>query len=94
MIKASGITTAAAVALVGTGYGGVEFLDTRYATAQSMEQLSVDIWYGQYFDRLDDLQESEAEGNEELAELYREQIARLLAKICAVEPAFKPCKDD
>ena len=93
MIKATGISVAAAVSLFGAGWGGLQGLDARYAASGAVQQLSVDIWYGQFFDRLDDLQETQAEGNDELAEVYRRQLQRLLAKICAVEPEFEYCED-
>jgi len=96
--KGQGITAASLVAAIPIVLGADAALDARYqpvgeyVTVSQMQDLSVDIWYGQFFDRLDDLDESKAEGNDRLVDLYTRQLQRLLAKICAVEPEFEYCE--
>ena len=86
------IATAAGIfALIGTVWGGVTALDYRYAPAGKVEEMSLDIWYGQYYDRLDDYDEAVAEGNRELAEEYKRQMERIKAKICEVDPEWERC---
>ena len=102
--KTQGITAASLVAAIPLVWGGTATLDSRYAGAkdlnhheqvasESMQEISLDIWYGQFFDRLDDLDESKAEGNQKLVRVYERQIQRLLAKICAAEPTFEYCDE-
>jgi len=51
----------------------------------------VSIWYGQYYDRLDDFDEATEEKNEDLAEEYARQMEKLKANICAVDDAWERC---
>ena len=50
--------------------------------------------YGQYYDRLDDRDESLAEGNHELAAEYERQMERLKAKICEHDPEWERCDQE
>lgn len=54
-------------------------------------ELRVEQWYGQFYDRLDDRDESIDEGNEQLAAEYERQMERLRAKICEHDPEWERC---
>lgn len=96
--KTQGITAASLIAAIPLVWGGTAALDNKYqpageyVTVGELKQLSVDIWYGQFFDRLDDYDESVAEGNEQLARVYKRQLQRLLAQICEEDPEFEYCE--
>ena len=91
--KITGITAASVLAAVPVTWGGLEFFDSRYAMAVEVQQVATDMWYGQYYDRLDDYEEALDEGREELAAEYKRQMERLKAKICAREPEWERCGD-
>jgi len=73
----------------------VLFAFNTFATAEEVErevgELKLDIWYGQYYDRLDDYDEALAEGNEELAREYERRLEQLAAKICKADPEWERC---
>lgn len=91
LTSAKGITAASLLAAIPLTWGGLEAMDTRYAAASEVKQMAVDIWYGQYYDRLDDYDEAIDEGREELAREYKRRMERLKAKICAIEPEWERC---
>ena len=87
--------TVAAVAYMFSHFVSAEDLDA--AEEKFQEQvvlLSTDIWYGQFYDRLDDYDEADAEGNEELAKEYMRQMERMKAKICEEDPEWERCDDE
>lgn len=59
--------------------------------AEHVSDIKLDQWYGQYYDRLDDRDESIEEGNDALAAEYERQMERLRAKICEVDPEWERC---
>ena len=65
-----------------------------FASAAEVEEIKLDIAYGQFYDRLDDYDEALAEGNEALAAEYKRQMERLKAKICEADPEWERCDDD
>jgi hypothetical protein len=67
---------------------------TQFASASEVEDIQVNIAYGQFYDRLDDYDEAVAEGNEELAKEYKRQMERLRAKICESDPEWERCDGD
>lgn len=70
---------------------GVLWMFNTFASAAEVDELKVSIWYGQYYDRLDDYDEAVAEGNQALAEEYKRQMERLKAKICEADPSWERC---
>lgn len=72
----------------------VVYMFNTFATASDVAEISLSIWYGQYYDRLDDRDEAVDEGNEELAKEYARQMEMLLAKICEADPEWQRCDDD
>lgn len=77
-------------AVTGT-VGAVLWMLSTFASASDLLELQVDILYGQYYDRLDDYDESLAEGNEALAAEYARQLEKLKAKICEEDPEWERC---
>jgi hypothetical protein len=70
------------------------FMFSTFATASEVEEIKLDIAYGQYYDRLDDYEEALAEGRPALAAEYRRQMERLRANICEQDPEWERCDED
>lgn len=81
------------IGIGGTVAAAIVWVYATFATAAEVEDLRTDIAYGQYYDRLDDRDESLAEGNEELAAEYERQMERLKAKICESDPEWERCDE-
>lgn len=71
----------------------VLWMFTTFATAAEVDQIELDIAYGQFYDRLDDYEEAVEEGREELANEYKRQMERLRAKICEADPEWERCNE-
>lgn len=71
----------------------VVWMFTTFASAAEVEEIKIDIAYGQFYDRLDDYEEALEEGNEELAAEYKRQLERLKAKICEADPEWERCDE-
>ena len=80
-----------AVLITGTA-AAVLWMFQTFATAAEVEDLKLNIAYGQFYDRLDDYDEAIAEGNEDLAREYLRQMERLRAIICESDPEWERCK--
>ena len=65
-----------------------------FASAAEVNEIKLDIAYGQFYDRLDDYEEALDEGRDELAAEYKRQMERLRAKICHEDPEWERCKDE
>jgi len=65
-----------------------------FASAAEVDQIKLDIAYGQFYDRLDDYEEAVGEGRDGLAAEYKRQMERLRAIICENDPEWERCKDD
>lgn len=89
--KIQGISAASLVAAVPLVWGGTEVLDARYTPQSDFQGLALDIWYGQYYDRLDDYEEALAEGRDRLALEYKRQMEKIAAKICKRDPEWERC---
>ena len=76
--------------LAGTA-AAVIWMFTTFASASDLNEVKVTMWYGQYYDRLDDRDEAVAEGNEGLAKEYERQMEKLKAQICEVDPEWERC---
>lgn len=79
--------------LISMTAAAVVWMFTQFASASEVEEIHLDISYGQYYDRLDDYDEAVEEGNEELAREYARQMERLKAKICEADPEWERCRD-
>jgi len=75
-----------------TTVAAVLWMFTAFASASEVEEIRIDVAYGQYYDRLDDYEEALDEGREELAAEYKRQMERLRAKICEADPEWERCK--
>ncbi len=69
------------------------FMFSTFATAAEVNELKLNIAYGQYYDRLDDYEEALDEGRDELAAEYKRQMERLKAEICEQDPEWERCED-
>ena len=78
--------------LAGTAMA-VAWMFATFASAADLNDVKVSVWYGQFYDRLDDRDEAVDEGNEELAKEYERQMEKLLAQICEVDPEWERCKE-
>ena len=85
------ITDKANFALIGMTASAVVWITTTFASSAEVDDIKIDIAYGQFYDRLDDYDEAIAEGRSELAREYKRQMERLRAKICAVDPEWERC---
>lgn len=72
--------------------GAMIWMYATFATASEVQALELSIWYGQYYDRLDDYDEAVAEENMPLAAEYKRQMERLRAQICDLEPSWERCE--
>lgn len=79
--------------ITGTAMAIIYMFNT-FATAEDLAEINLNIWYGQYYDRLDDFDEAVAEGNENLAKEYKRQMERLEARICEEDPEWERCDED
>lgn len=66
----------------------------RLAEAAEVEEIKIDVAYGQFYDRLDDYEEALAEERDQLAAEYLRQMERLRAKICKVDPEWERCETE
>lgn len=80
------------VALISATAAAVIWMYATFASSAEVDQLKIDIAYGQYYDRLDDYDEAVAEGNDELAEEYERQMERLKAVICEHNKEWERCE--
>jgi hypothetical protein len=71
----------------------VLWMQANFASAAEVNELKLDIAYGQFYDRLDDYEEALEEGREELAAEYRRRMERLRATICEQDPEWERCDD-
>lgn len=60
---------------------------------EQKSQTELNMAYGQYYDRLDDYEESLAEGRQALADEYERQMERAKAIICKHEPTWERCRE-
>ena len=79
--------------LISVTAAAVVWMFTTFASAAEVDEIKLDIAYGQYYDRLDDYDEALTEGNEELAAEYKRQMERLKAKICEADPEWERCDE-
>ena len=76
--------------------GDLAELEARVAAMAPMsevQEIQIDVAYGQFYDRLDDYEEALDEDRQELADEYKRQMERLRAKICKVDPEWERCDD-
>ena len=92
-MKAWIATAAGILALVGTVFGGVEILDSRYVASSELQSLSIEIFYREYREAQKDLQKAKEARNAEAIADIEFRLERLRGKICAIEPQWPRCKD-
>lgn len=86
------------LALISGTAAAVIWMFTTFVRADEFHEkigdITVQIAYGQFYDRLDDYDEAMDEENEELAKEYLRQMERIKAEICEHDPAWERCDDD
>ena len=75
-----------------TTVAAVLWMMNSFASAAEVNEIRLEIAYGQYYDRLDDYEEALAEGREGLADEYKRQMERLRAAICEEDPEWERCE--
>ena len=68
-----------------------EIAEANTKIAETNDELTTRMSYGQYYDRLDDFDEAQDEENDELAKEYARQMERLKAAICEHDPKWERC---
>ncbi len=87
--------TVLAMVYVFTTFATADDLKTvQEANVREVEEVKLSIWYGQFYDRLDDRDEAVDEGNVELAKEYKRQMEKLRAQICEQDPQWERCDDE
>lgn len=86
------VSVAAFFGLIASLWASVEALDGRYAAASDVQNLALDIYYGQFFDHLDRIKKARDQRDLDELRTYTRQAQRVLAKICHDEPDFEYCQ--
>ena len=86
------ITDKLNAALIAGTASAVIWMYGAFASAADLEEVKLMVLYGQYYDRLDDYEESMAEGRDRLAEEYARQMERIKAEICELDPEWERCE--
>jgi hypothetical protein len=81
------------LSMISATAAAVIWMFSTFASAADVEEIKLDQWYGQFYDRLDDRDEAVAEGNAKLAAEYERQMERLKAKICEADPEWERCDE-
>lgn len=84
-------TLVAACALVGSIFGSVMALDQRYVSTAQFLELSVEVYYSQFYETLDRMQIAKANEQAEYVKELERRIEKLKAKICELEPEWQRC---
>ena len=74
-----------------TTVGVILWMFTTFATAADVDELKLNMLYGQYYDRLDDYEEALDEGRDRLADEYKRQMERIKGQICEEDPEWERC---
>lgn len=78
-------------AAITTTVSAILWMQSSFASSEEVNNLKLEIAYGQYYDRLDDYEEALDEGREELAQEYLRRMERLRATICEEDPEWERC---
>lgn len=70
------------------------WITTTFATASEVNDLKLQLLYGQFYDRLDDYEEEAAENDEASAERLRRELIRIKAQICEQDPHWEYCDEE
>lgn len=69
------------------------WITTTFATASEVNDLRLQLLYGQFYDRLDDYEEERDQGDFESAERLRRELIRIKAQICEEDPEWEYCDE-
>ena len=80
-------------ALAGMTATAVIWMYATFATAAEVDDLKLQILYGQFYDRLDDYEEELSEDDHDSAERLRRELLRIKAQICEKDPEWDYCDE-
>jgi len=85
-LNISGIWTMLAGTVV-----AVVYMFTTFVTVADFNELSVEVYYSQFYDTIDRLRDAESNGENDYALELKRRLERLKAKICEIEPEWERC---
>lgn len=93
-MKAIIATAAAAVALIGSVFGGVQIADQRYVQTSQFEQYAVEDFYAKFYAAEDRYLAARESGDVKTERSARRDMERLRAKICRIDPTWERCDNN
>lgn len=84
-------TLIAGSVLIGSIFGGVMALDQRYVSTAQFLELSVEVYYSQFYETLDRMQIAKTNEQAEYVKELERRFEKLKAKICELEPEWQRC---
>ena len=69
----------------------VVYMFTTFVTVADFNDLSVEVYYSQFYDTIDRLRDAEVSGENDYALELNRRFERLKAKICEIEPEWERC---
>lgn len=69
------------------------WITSTFATASEVDDLKLQILYGQFYDRLDDYEEERDQGDTDSAERLRRELIRIKAQICEEDAEWEYCDE-
>ncbi len=85
-LNISGIWTMLAGTVV-----AVVYMFTTFVTVAQFEDLSVEVYYAQFYDTIDRLRDARSADESEYSLELERRLERLKAKICDIEPEWERC---
>ena len=87
------LTDKANFGLIAATASAVLWMFATFASSAEVDDLRLDILYGQFFDRLDDYEEELEQDDQVSAERLKRELIRIKAKICEANPKFEYCNE-
>lgn len=78
--------------LAGTAVA-VAYMFNSFVTFSDFNELSVEVYYAQFYDTIDRLKHAQDDGELEYSRELGRRLERLKAKICKIEPEWERCDD-
>lgn len=69
------------------------YMSTNFVAVDEFNQMSVEVFYGQYYDNLERIEAAQRAGNEQRVRELTQRNEKLRAKICKVEPEWERCQN-
>ena len=87
------LTDTLSLAWAGAVASAFIWITSTFATASEVDDLKLQILYGQFYDRLDDYEEERDQGDLDSAERLRRELIRIKAQICEEDPEWEYCDE-